>query len=475
MITVDEFREHAHQFVDWMANFYQDIESYPVKSQVKPGEILNQLPLSAPEKGESMNIIFDDFKKIILPGMTHWQSPGWMAYFPANSSYPSVLAEMLTATLGAQCMSWETSPAATELEERMMEWLKHAMGLPDNFIGVIQDTASTATLCALLSARERASGFTINQEGFENHKNFRLYCSTETHSSIDKAVRIAGFGQNNLVKIPVNEKLAIIPDKLDDAIRQDIYDGNKPVAVIASIGTTGTMAIDPLKEVSEICQRYDLWLHVDAAFAGSATILPECRWMIDGLENADSYVFNPHKWLFTNFDLSAYYVKDKKTLIRTFAILPEYLKTTVDQRVNNYRDWGIQLGRRFRALKLWFVLRNFGLDGIRERIRKHNQNISELVDRLASSPEIEILAPTYLNMVCFRFNTGNIPEDKLNEINERILQRVNDTGKVFLTHTRINGKFTIRLVSGQTYVEKRHIEQAWELLQQSAKIEMSHG
>ncbi len=475
MISIKEFQEHAHQFVDWMVNFYQDIESYPVKPKVKPGDILGQLPLSAPEKGESIKIIFEDFKKVILPGMTHWQSPGWMAYFPANSSYPSVLAEMLTATLGAQCMSWETSPAATELEERMMDWLKQAMGLPDTFVGVIQDTASTATLCALLSAREKASGFAINQEGFENHKNFRLYCSTERHSSIDKAVRIAGYGQNNLVKIPVDRKLAIIPEKLDHTIRKDIYNGKKPVAVIASIGTTGTMAIDPIKEVGEICRRHDVWLHVDAAFAGSATILPEYRWMIEGLEKADSYVFNPHKWLFTNFDLSAYFVKDKNTLIRTFEILPEYLKTAVDEHINNYRDWGIQLGRRFRALKLWFVLRNFGLEGIRERLRDHIRNISDLTDTLERTPMIEIIAPNFLNMVCFRFNPGNINENKLNELNQRILQRVNTSGKVYLTHTRIEKKFTIRLVSGQTYVEKRHIDLAWELLQQAAETEINYA
>jgi aromatic-L-amino-acid decarboxylase len=475
MITVEEFRKHAHQMADWMADFYENIESYPVKSKARPGEIIDQLPFSAPEKGESMEAIFEDFKRLILPGMSHWQSPGWMAYFPANSSYPSVLAEMLTATLGAQCMMWETSPAAAELEERMMEWLKQAMGLPDHFTGVIQDTASTATLCALLSAREKFSGFTINRRGFETKYKFRIYGSSETHSSIDKAVRIAGFGQENLVKIPVDENLAMIPEKLDEHIHKDIYQGYTPLAIVATLGTTGTMAFDPLETISEISQLHNLWLHADAAYAGSAAILPEWRDMLAGLEHSDSYVFNPHKWLFTNFDLSAYYVKEKDTLQRTFAILPEYLKTDVDQHVNNYRDWGIPLGRRFRALKLWFVIRNFGLEGIREKFREQIRNIQDLAGKMESSPEVEILAPVRLNMICFRFNPGNLDENRLNELNQRILRKVNDSGKIYMTHTKIRGKFTIRLIAGQTYVEKKHLELAWDLLQQAAINERNHA
>ena len=475
MITVEEFRKHAHQMVDWMADFYTNIESYPVKSRSRPGEIINQLPQSAPEEGESLETIFEDFKKLILPGMTHWQSPGWMAYFPANSSYPSVLGEMLTATLGAQCMMWETSPAAAELEERMMEWLKHAMGLPDHFTGVIQDTASTASLCALLTARERSTGYAINQHGFESNRRFRIYGSAEAHSSIDKAVRIAGFGQENLVKIPADENMAMIPEKLGRAILDDIYHGYTPLAVIATLGTTGTMAFDPLNEIGEISRQHQLWLHVDAAFAGSAAILPEHRNLLSGLEYADSYVFNPHKWLFTNFDLSAYYVKDKDALLKTFSILPEYLKTGVDAHVNNYRDWGIPLGRRFRALKLWFVLRNFGLEGIRNRFREQIRNIRELSEKMHMMPEVEVMAPVRLNMICFRFNPDNRNNIQLNELNQRILRRVNDSGKVFMTHTKILDKFTIRLVAGQTYVEKRHIEQAWDLLQEAAKIEINHA
>jgi aromatic-L-amino-acid decarboxylase len=474
MISIEEFRETAHQLVDWMADYYKNIEAYPVKSRSLPGDIFKHLPLSAPEKSESMDAIFDDFKKLILPGITHWQSPGWMGYFPANSSYPSVLAEMLTATLGAQCMLWETSPAAAELEERMMEWLKQAMGLPEHFTGVIQDTASTATLCALLSAREKQSNYSINREGFDPRHKFRVYCSSEAHSSVEKAVRIAGFGHDNLVRIPVDENLSLIPEKLDEMIREDIYQGLVPLAVVATLGTTGTMAMDPLLNISGICRHHNLWLHVDAAFAGSATILPEWRWIIDGLEHADSYVFNPHKWLFTNFDLSAYYVREKDVLLRTFSILPEYLKTSVDRQVNNYRDWGIPLGRRFRALKLWFVLRDFGLEEIRDIFRTQIRNTSELAEKMQLDPAVELLAPVNLNMVCFRFNPGNISEKELNDLNERILRRVNAGGKIFITHTKIKKKYTIRLIAGQTYTEKRHIEMAWELLKQAAATEIKH-
>ena len=465
MISIEEFREQAHQMVDWMADYYSTIEKFPVKSKVNPGDILKQIPDNAPEKGESMAKIFKDFKDFIIPGITHWQNPKWFAYFQANSSYPSVLAEMLTATLATQCMVWETSPAAAELEEKMMVWLKEIMGLPEHFEGVIQDTASTSTLCAFLSAREKASGYEINKKGFKGNENYRIYASTETHSSIDKATRIAGLGDRNLVKIEVDDKLALKPDILEKTIKEDISSGKNPLCVVATIGTTGTMAIDPLGKIAEITQKYDIWLHVDAAYAGSAMVLPEYRWMIEGLEHADSYVFNPHKWLFTNFDLSAYYVKDKDALIRTFSIMPEYLKTQVDQKVNNYRDWGIQLGRRFRALKLWFVLRNFGTEELRGRIKKHINMVQELTLEIKNDPDFELMTENPLNMICFRFHPGKIKDETaLNDLNEKILQNINSTGETFLTHTRINGVYVIRLVAGQTYVEKEHLQDVWKLV-----------
>ncbi len=469
MISIEEFRKYGHDFIDWMADYYKNIETYPVKSQVKPGDIKKKIPGKAPEKSESIDNIFRDFREIIMPGMTHWQSPSWMAYFQANSSYPSVLAEMLTATLGAQCMMWDTSPSAAELEEMMMLWLQKAMGIPDHMHGVIQDTASTATLCALLTAREKYSDFHINKQGFAGDEKFRIYCSTETHSSIDKAVKIAGFGHENLVKVAVNDAMEFDPDRLDEAIRKDISKGNRPLCVVATIGTTGTMAIDPLKPLAEICRHYGIWLHVDGAYVGSAMVLPEYRWMIEGLELADSYVFNPHKWLFTNFDLSAYYVREKNLLIKTFSVMPEYLKTAVDQEVNNYRDWGIQLGRRFRALKLWFVLRNFGLEEIRRRLRSHISIVQSVAEEIRNDPDFEILAPVPLNMVCFRYNPGDIRDnDKLNRINKKLLNKVNGTGKVYMTHTRINGQFAIRLVAGQTYVEEKHVQDAWNLIREHA-------
>ncbi len=468
MISIEEFREHAHELVDWMADYYSTIDKFPVKSKIKPGDILKQIPDTAPAQGEPMARIFEDFKDIIMPGITHWQNPKWFAYFQANSSYPSVLAEMLTATLATQCMVWETSPAAAELEEKMMVWLKELMGLPEHFEGVIQDTASTATLCAFLSAREKASGYEINKKGFNGDENYRIYCSTETHSSIDKAIRIAGLGDQNLVKVEVDEKLAMNPDTLNEVITKDIKAGKKPLCVVATIGTTGTMAIDPLRKIAEITQKYKIWLHVDAAYAGSAMILPEYRWMIEGLEHADSYVFNPHKWLFTNFDLSAYYVKDKDALIRTFSIMPEYLKTQVDQKVNNYRDWGIQLGRRFRALKLWFVLRNFGAEELKNRIKKHIDMVQDLIIEIKNDPEFELMTENPLNMICFRFHPVSIKDETtLNDMNEKILQKINATGETFLTHTRINDAYVIRLVAGQTYLEQKHLRDVWNLIRES--------
>ena len=342
-MKIAEFRSHAHELVDWMADYLEHIEQRPVKPAVAPGDILGKLPSLPPVDPEDFHRIFGDFTEIILPGMTHWQHPSFFAYFPANSSPPSILAEMLTATMGDQCMSWATSPAATELEERVMEWLRGMIGLPDTFTGVIEDTASTATLCALLSARERASAYRINADGFPAGGRFTVYCSTEAHSSIEKGVKIAGLGKSSLRTIPVDATYAMNVDALERAIAADLKEGCTPLCVVAAIGTTGSTAIDPLRPIAEICRKHNLWLHVDAAYAGTALLLPEMRWMIDGIELVDSFVFNPHKWMFTNFDCSAYFVADQEALVKTFEILPEYLKTAEGTRVRNYRDWGIQL------------------------------------------------------------------------------------------------------------------------------------
>jgi aromatic-L-amino-acid/L-tryptophan decarboxylase len=466
MMDNNSFRRYAHEFADWMADYLESVENMPVKARVEPGDISGQLPDSPPQKGEPMENIFNDFNDIILPGMTHWQSPNFFAYFPANSSYPSVLAEMLTATLGAQCMKWETSPAATELEERVMNWLKGMTGLPDYFEGVIQDTASTATLTAILTARERASGYRVNEEGQGRGGNFRVYCSTETHSSIEKAVKIAGIGRRNLVRVGVDEQFRLDPGLLRQAIESDLAAGYVPVCVIATLGTTGVTAIDPLAEIGTICAHYGIWLHVDAAFAGSALILPEYRWMIEGVEFADSFVFNPHKWLFTNFDCSAYFVKDKVPLLKTLQIVPEYLRTQNQGIVNDYCDWGVPLGRRFRALKLWFVIRSYGIEALQEKLRSHISLANEVAGWIAKDDDVELVAPLTMNLVCFRYKPkGVTDEEELNRINKSLLNRINASGKAYMSHARANGKYFIRMVIANTNVERRHVEEAWNVVQ----------
>ncbi|MFN8242136.1 MAG: aminotransferase class I/II-fold pyridoxal phosphate-dependent enzyme [Bacteroidales bacterium] len=467
-MTPDEFRKHAHELVEWMAGYMENVGSYPVKSKVTPGSVFNRLPASPPMQPEPFSAFFDDFNNIIMPGITHWQSPNFFAYFPANSSPPSVLAEMLTATLASQCMIWETSPAAAELEERVMNWLRDIIGLPGNFEGVIQDTASTATLAAIITAREKATGFVVNENGYSGNPFLRIYCSEQTHSSVDKAVKIAGLGKKSLVKVGVNADYSMNTEKLALAIEEDIKKGYKPCCVIATLGTTSTTAIDPLRAVGEICNRHGIWLHVDAALAGTALVLPEFQWMLDGSEYIDSLVFNPHKWMFTNFDCTAYFVKDAATLIRTFEVLPEYLKTRTRGKVNDYRDWGIPLGRRFRALKLWCVIRMYGVEGIREKIRSHIRLASDLAETIQNEAGFEVLAPVPLNTVCFRYKPAGKDDETLNSLNEELNHRLNDSGKIYLTHTKLNGIYTLRMVIGQTNVTGEHVSAAWELIKDTA-------
>ncbi|MDT8400614.1 MAG: pyridoxal-dependent decarboxylase [Bacteroidales bacterium] len=463
-MTNNEFKQWAHEIVEWIGDYLENVEKYPVKSQAEPGDIYSVLPGMPPLESENFKKILDDFQKIIMPGMTHWQSPDFFAYFPANNSAPSILAEMLIAAMGAQCMIWETSPAATELEERVMNWLRDTLGLPGYFEGVIQDTASTSALAALLTARERISDFRINENGLQGEPVYRIYASTQTHSSIEKAVKIAGFGAANLVKVGVKDDLSMDPDRLDAAIERDLAKGYMPCCVVATLGTTGTVAIDPLKAIGEICTRNKLWLHVDAAMAGTALLLPEYSWMIEGKEAIDSFVFNPHKWMFTNFDCSAYFVKDADKLIQTFEILPEYLKTRTRGKVNDYRDWGIPLGRRFRALKLWFVIRSFGLEGLREKVRNHISYASWLADRIKEHADFELTAPLSLNTVCFRYKPAGRDEKSLNTINEKLNHKLNDTGEIYLTHTGINDRYSLRMVIAQTNVKKENVKKAWALI-----------
>ncbi|TSA23817.1 MAG: aspartate aminotransferase family protein [Bacteroidetes bacterium] len=469
-MNTHEFRTHAHELADWMADYLERVGEYPVTPPVRPGDIKKQLPVAAPENPESFASIFQDFREVILPGMTHWQHPGFFAYFPANNSEPSILAEMLTATLGAQCMVWLSSPAAEELEERMMEWLRDMLGLPGPFTGVIQDTASSSTLVAILTAREHRSGYEINRRGFGPADRFRVYTSTQGHSSIDKDVKIAGIGIENLVKVEVDETFAMIPSRLEMAIQEDITEGFVPLCVISTIGTTSSTAIDPIGEISRICRKYSVWHHVDASYAGTALILPEIRWMSDGVEGADSFVFNPHKWMFTNFDCSAYFVKDKQALINTFSILPEYLKTPEDKLVNNYRDWGIPLGRRFRALKLWFVIRTYGISGLQEKIRSHIQYGQWLKQEMHNTPGVELMAPVPLNLVCFRFNSNKqTTEKEVDATNARILEALNRSGKVFLTQTKLNHKVVLRFVAGQTHTSLEDIQNGWRFIYETGR------
>lgn len=462
----NEFRKQGHQIIDWIADYFENINHYSVIPDHPPGHTLNKVPASPPLDSEDFKTIFQDFEKDIIPGMTHWQHPNFFGYFPANTSFPSILGELLTSAMGAQCMSWLTSPAATELEQRVMEWLQQALGLPEDFTGVIQDTASTATLCSILTARERFTK--INKDGFYNQvKPFRIYCSSEAHSSIEKGVKIAGFGSQHLIKIAINEDFAMIPEALESAIIEDLKAGFQPLAIIAAFGTTSSTAIDPLEAIGRLAQKYKLWLHVDAAFAGSALILPEKRTLLEGMEYMDSFVFNPHKWLFTNFDCSAYFVKDPQALKHTFEMTPEYLKTEQDQQVNNYRDWGIQLGRRFRALKLWFVIRSFGLNGLQSQLRNHIKWAQKLSQMIDNHPLFERLAPVPFNTICFRYKPA--AHTGLNEINQKLHQSINKSGKLFITHTKLNEQYTLRLVIGQTNVTWEHVSTAWKTIEDLAK------
>ncbi len=469
-MELEEFRRHGHSFVDWMADYLAGVEDYPVMAQVKPGEIAGKLAASAPEEGEPMEDIFADFQAQVLPGITHWQHPSFFAYFPANSSPPSVLAEMLTATIAPQCMLWQTSPAATEMETRVLDWLRQMIGLPDGFDGVIQDSASSASLCALLTARERATDWRGNEDGLIGMAPLCVYVSEQVHSSADKDVMVAGLGRQNLRKIPVDDNFAMRADELEAAIEADIAAGRTPCCVIATLGSTGVGAVDPLKSIGEICRRHGIYLHVDAAWAGSALVLPECRWMIEGVEAVDSFAFNPHKWLFTNFDCCAHFVRNAEELVRTLDILPTYLKTREGDQVIDYRNWSVPLGRRFRALKLWFVLRSYGAAEIRRRIAAHIDMARQAADWVTEAPDFELLAPLSLALFNFRYHPEGVDDPaELDRLNEALLLKLNDSGELYLTQNNVRGAYAIRFAVGQTYTEPRHVAAAWQAIQDTAR------
>lgn len=467
-MTTEQFRQYGRELVDWIADYWQRVEEFPVLSRVKPGEIRSQLPASPPEQSESFDAVMRDVEEIILPGVTHWQSPNFFAYFPANASGPSILGELLCAGLGVQGMSWTTSPACTELETHVLDWLVELMDLPEKFHssgrggGVIQHTASDATLCALLAARERATAFKSNEAGVDNR--LVAYASDQAHSSVEKAVKIAGLGRAGLRLIPSDENFAMRVDALRETIRADESRGLKPYFVCATVGTTSSNAIDPLGDIGQVCREADVWLHVDAAMSGSAAVCPEFRWILEGLEGADSYTFNPHKWLFTNFDCNAFWVADREALIRTLSILPEYLKNraTESGAVIDYRDWHVPLGRRFRALKLWFVLRHYGAEGLRHHVREHVRLAQWFAQQARRDDDFELAVDPPLNLVCFRHKAGD-------RFNERLLEALNASGRLFLTHTRLGGAYTLRISVGQTHTRTRHVEAAWRLIRNTAR------
>lgn len=464
----DEFRRWGYALIDWIADYYKRVESLPVLSRVQPGEIRAKLPPHPPRQGEPFSQIMADLENIILPGITHWQSPNFFAYFPANSSGPAVLGELLAAGLGVQGMLWSTSPACTELETHVLDWLIDLLGLPQKFKsagsggGVIQDSASSAALCAILAARERATKFLSNERGYTG--KLIAYASTQTHSSIEKGVKIAGLGRENLRLIDVDKNFAMRPDLLVGQIKKDREAGFIPFFVCATVGTTSSNALDPLTEIGPVCQREGLWLHVDGAMAGTAALCPEFSYIHSGLEFADSYCFNPHKWMFTNFDCDCFFVADRQILINTFSILPEYLRNQASESgaVFDYRDWQIPLGRRFRALKLWFVIRHYGVEGLQYHIRRHVALAQEFAQWVKEDERFELVVPPPLNLVCFRHKGGN-------PLNARILEHLNKSGDLFLTHTKLNNKFTLRMCVGQTYTEARHVRGAWEKISQVAR------
>jgi len=466
----DEFRRHAHMLADWMADYLRDVGTLPITPAVAPGDIRRQVAAAPPLDGEPFEALFDDFRRVIVPGMTHWNHPGWFAYFPCNNSPPSILGEMLTSAIGAQGMSWATSPAATELEQVVMDWLRQMIGLPEGFVGVIQDTASTATLVALLTARERVTGGRAGAQGLAAAgAPLTVYASREAHSSIDKAVKLAGYGLDLLRHVETDEAWALRPEALAQALETDRAAGLRPACVVASVGTTSSTAIDPLRPIAELCRRHGAWLHVDAAYAGAAAIVPELRAPFDGMEAADSVVFNPHKWLLTNFDCTAYFVRDPSALLGAFQTTPEYLRTAYDADVVNFRDWGIQLGRRFRALKLWFVIRSYGVEGLRAIIRRHVALAREFAGWVESDPDFEVMAPVPFGLVCFRWRPRGRTEDELDTLNARLMAAVNAGRERHLTHTRLSGRYVIRLVVGQRCTEREHVAAAWNSIREAAR------
>ena len=441
-----------------------------IRDRANPGDIFKRIPQTPPTNGEDIENVLADVDKILMDGITHWNHPGFMAYFNSTSSGPGILAELLTAALGVNGMLWKTSPAFTELEKSMMNWFRQMVALPDNYWGIIYDTASTSSMHAIAAAREQLD-LGIREKGMTGRNDLPkliLYCSEHAHNSIDKGVLTLGIGLDGIRKISVNDKFEMISEKLEEAIKEDIAKGFKPFCVVATVGTTSTTSVDPVDAIADICEKYNLWLHIDSAYAGVTAMIPEMKWITKGWDRADSLVINPHKWMFTPMDLSVFFTRKPDILKRAFSLSAEYLKTNQDSEVYNLMDYGIQLGRRFRSLKLWFIIRYFGVDGLAERIKNHINLAQELKGWIEKENDFEIMAPTPFSTICFRFNPGNKNEDDLNKLNEQLLEKINESGKIFLSHTKLNGKFVIRLTIGSIRHERRHIVDAWNLIKTMA-------
>ncbi|MEP2533798.1 pyridoxal-dependent decarboxylase [Shimia sp.] len=462
-----EFARWGARISEWGRNYHETIRSRPVRAQVAPGDILNALPKAPPSAGTDMETVFADFEQDVMPGITHWQHPRFFAYFPSNATPPSMLAEFLATVIAPQCMLWQTSPAATEMETRMIDWLRQSLGLGAHFSGVIQDSASSATLAAVLTMREKTLNWTGNTQGLPGQAALRIYCSAEVHTSVDRAIWVSGIGQDNLVRIRTSgPKRAMDPAALDAAIAADIAAGLKPAGIVACTGGTGTGACDDISAVCDLAQKYGLYVHVDAAWAGAAMICPEYRDLWAGIDRADSVVFNPHKWLGVQFDCSAHFVKNPDDLVRTLAIQPEYLKTHGQDGVINYSEWSVPLGRRFRALKIWFVLRIYGLDGLQQMIRNHVSWSQELCELIRAAPDYEIITEPVLSLFTFRYAPPE--QDDLDVLNQTLVDRINDDGRIYITQTRVNGDLVIRFQAAHFAATREDVLFALEVIQELA-------
>ncbi|MDQ3634806.1 MAG: aminotransferase class I/II-fold pyridoxal phosphate-dependent enzyme [Acidobacteriota bacterium] len=461
----EEFRKYGHEIIDWIADYFEQMEEMPVLSQIEPNSLKNALPTEAPQTGEDFSEILKDVDELILPAVTHWNHPNFHGLFSTSTSSVGVFGEMLTAAFDMKAMLWRTSPASTELEPVVLDWMRKMMNLPEVFKGIIYDTASVSTLHAIAMAREKLN-LDIRKKGMSGRSDLpllRIYCSEQTHSSIDKAVLLLGLGTDSIVKVPTNERFEIDTEKLREAIQVDISAGHKPFCCVATIGTTSTTSVDDVSTIAEICERNNIFLHVDMAYAGSAMILPELQHHLKGIEKADSIVTNPHKWFFTPFDLSVLYVKDLDLLKQTFSLVPEYLKVT--ETVTNQMDYGVQLGRRFRSLKLWFVMRYFGQEGLQNRIREHNRLAQLFASWVEDSEDFELMTDVPFALVCFRASPKNVED--LDNLNEKIMNEINASGEAYLSHTKLNRQFTLRLSVGSIRVEERHLKKVWDLLNET--------